>query len=311
MEQIIEPVDRSALIAELTDDKFLRESHFGSNKIYTVNYHNSPNVLREIGRLRELTFRRAGGGTGKSIDMDEFDVHPTHPYEQIIIWNPASKQILGGYRYIFCSNAQNPDGTIDLATTELFHFSESFKNNYLPYTIELGRSFVYHETYAGNSGRKNIFVLDNLWEGIGAILALNPNIRYLFGKVTMYLDYDSVARDYILYFLNKHFKDTEKLVTTIEPVSYHTTEKELGQIFTGKTLREDYKILFNKVRERKQNIPPLVNSYINVSNSSKIFGTSLNKGFGPVEETGLLVPVKDIVPEKLQRYVLSYHKNND
>ncbi|MBP5723512.1 MAG: GNAT family N-acetyltransferase [Bacteroidales bacterium] len=306
MEPIIAPVDREAIIAELTDDKFLRDSHFGSNKIYTLNNSNSPNVMREIGRLRELAFRRAGGGTGKSIDIDEFDIHPTHPYEQIIVWNPESKQILGGYRYILCADSSNGNGSYDLATTELFKFSETFKKNYLPYTLELGRSFVYYDTHSGASARRSIFTLDNLWEGIGAVIALNPQIRYLFGKVTMYLNYDKLARDYILYFLNKHFKDNDNLVTTIEPLSYHHPESELANIFTGKNLKEDYKILFTKVRERKHNIPPLINSYINLTDTMKTFGTSLNKGFGAVEETGILVTISDIVSEKMDRYILSY-----
>lgn len=306
MDQVIEPVDRQLLIAELTADKFLRDSHFGSNKIFTINYHNAPNVMHEVGRLRELAFRNAGGGTGKSIDIDEFDIHPTHPYEQIVIWNPESKQILGGYRYILCKDALNSNGTYDMATTELFHFSEKFKKDYMPYTLELGRSFVYQEASVGTSARKSIFVLDNLWEGIGAVIALNPQIQYLFGKVTMYLNYDQLARDYILYFFNKHFKDKENLVTTIEPLDYFHDEKELAKIFTGNDLHEDYKILFTKVRERKHNIPPLINSYINLSDTMKTFGTSLNKGFGEVEETGILITISDIISEKLDRYVLSY-----
>lgn len=306
MEKIIEPVDRELIIAELTDDKFLRDSHFGSNKIYTVNYHNSPNIMREIGRLRELAFRNAGGGTGKELDIDEFDIHPEHPYEQIIIWNPDSRQILGGYRYILCKDALNANGNYDMATTELFNFSEKFRKEYMPYTLELGRSFVYQESSLGASARKSIFVLDNLWEGIGAVIALNPQIQYLFGKVTMYLSYDKLARDYILYFFNKHFKDEEKLVTTIEPLPYFHDETELAKVFTGNNLHDDYKILFTKVRERKHNIPPLINSYINLSETMKTFGTSLNKGFGDVEETGILITISDIVSEKLDRYILSY-----
>lgn len=307
METVIEPVQRELIEKELTDNKFLRNSHYGGNKIYTVNYLNSPNIMREIGRLRELAFRNAGGGTGKSIDIDEFDIHPTHPYEQIVVWNPESRQILGGYRYILCENAKKEDGTYDLATSDLFEFSKEFKTDYMPYTLELGRSFVYCEVSPGSpSVRKNIFVLDNLWEGIGAVLALNPQIRYLFGKVTMYLSYDKLARDYILFFLNKHFKDRKNLVKPIEPLGYFNSRITLMSVFHRLTLQENYKILFTKVRERKCNIPPLVNSYINLSKTMKVFGTSLNKEFGDVEETGILVTVSDIDSEKLDRYVLSY-----
>ncbi len=307
METVIEPVQRELIEQELTDNKFLRNSHYGGNKIYTVNYLNSPNIMREIGRLRELAFRNAGGGTGKSIDIDEFDIHPTHPYEQIVVWNPESRQILGGYRYLLCENAKKEDGTYDLATSDLFEFSKEFKTDYMPYTLELGRSFVYCEVSPGSTSvRKNIFVLDNLWEGIGAVLALNPQIRYLFGKVTMYLSYDKLARDYILFFLNKHFKDRKHLVKPIEPLGYHHSRIELMTALNRLKLQENYKILFSKVRERHCNIPPLVNSYINLSKTMKVFGTSLNKEFGDVEETGILVTVSDIDSEKLDRYVLSY-----
>ncbi len=307
METIIEPVQRELIEKELTDDKFLRNTRYGVNKIYKVNYHNSPNIMREIGRLRELAFRNAGGGTGESIDIDEFDTHPTHPYEQIIVWSPGTKQILGGYRYILCENAKKEDTTYDLATSELFDFSENFKTEYMPYTLELGRSFVYCEVSPGSSSvRKNIFVLDNLGEGIGAVIALNPQIRYLFGKITMYLSYDKLARDYILFFLNKHFKDKKNLVKPIESVGYHHSRIELLTVLNRLKIEDNYKILTSRVRKRHCNIPPLVNSYINLSKTMKVFGTSLNKEFGDVEETGILVTIKDIAPEKLDRYVLSY-----
>lgn len=306
MEPVIEPVDRALIMKELTGEKLLRKTRHGSNEIYVVNGNEAPNVMREIGRLRELAFRQAGGGTGKSLDIDEFDVHPSHPYMQIVIWNPESQQILGGYRYILCSNARNEQGEFDLATSDLFHFSDKFKTEYMPDTIELGRSFVYHESSLGNSARKSVFVLDNLWEGIGAVLAQNPQIKYLFGKVTMYLKYDKLARDYVLYFMNKYFADHENLVTPIAPLSYNFPESVVSQVFSGKSFRNDYRILSLQVRKRKCNIPPLINSYINLSETMKVFGTSLNTEFGAVEETGILVTINDITSEKLKRYIMSY-----
>lgn len=301
METVIKPISRQAIQEELIPELFLRKSHFGNNEIYIVNFHNAPHIMMEIGRLRELAFRKAGGGTGKSIDIDNYDTNPDHAYEQLIIWDPSSQQILGGYRFILCSNALQ-NGTYNLATNDLFDFSESFKKDYLPFTIELGRSFVYHETSLGGSPRKSIFVLDNLWEGISSILARHTHIRYLFGKITMYLNYDKKARDYILYFMNKHFYDSEHLVTPKERVSYYLDEKTLAAIFPYDTIQDDYKVLFTKVRELKSNIPPLFNSYINISDTMKIFGTSLNKDFGAVEETGALVTVNDIKSARINQY---------
>lgn len=309
MKQIIEPIERSKLLAELTEDKFLRKTSFGSNMIYTINYENSPNLMLEVGRLRELAFRFAGGGTGKEVDIDEFDTHSKYTYQQLIVWNPDVQEILGGYRYILCGNARDDKGNYHLATNELFSFSSTFEKDYLPYVVELGRSFVHHEYQSGKHGRKGIFVLDNLWEGLGAVVASNPKMKYLFGKVTMYLHFDKLGRDYILYFMKKNFGDKEGLLYPNKPLPFHHPEEELAKVFTGKNPKEDYKILFQKVRALKQNIPPLINSYVNLSDTMKSFGTALNTGFGDVEETGILVTVSEIVPDKLDRYINSYKKN--
>jgi len=306
MEEIIAPIEREKILAELTEDRLLRKTHFGSNLVYTVNHKNAPNTMLEIGRLREITFRAAGGGTGKSADIDAFDAHDKYPYEQLIVWDPEAQEILGGYRYMICKNAQDENGKYHLATNGLFTFSSDFEKNYLPRVIELGRSFVHHEYQSGAKGRKGIFVLDNLWEGLGAVVNQNPDIKYLFGKVTMYLHYDKLARDYILYFMKKNFGDQHGLMAASKPLSFHNPEEELAKVFTGSTVKEDYKLLFQKVRELKTNIPPLINSYVNLSDTMKSFDTVLNTGFGDVEETGILLTVDEIVEDKRERYILSY-----
>lgn len=305
MEQIIEPIDRSKILAELTKEKFLRKTSFGSCELYTLNNENSPNIMLEVGRLRELAFRYAGGGTGKSADIDEYDTHSKYPYQQLIVWDPTAQQILGGYRYILCANAQQQDGEYHIATKGLFAFSDEFKKDYLPNVLELGRSFVHHDYQSGAMGRKGIFVLDNLWEGLGAVVARNPQIKYLFGKVTMYLHYNKLGRDYILYFMKKNFGDKKSLLYPHKPLSFHNSEEDLKKVFTGNTVDEDYQILFKKVRELKHNIPPLISSYIGLSNTMKSFGTALNTTFGDVEETGILITVDEIVPDKLERYINS------
>ncbi len=308
MKKIIDPIDRAKILAELTEDKFIRDTHFGSNKIYSINYKNAPNIMLEIGRLREHAFRFAGGGTGKDADIDGYDTHPEYYYQQLIVWDPEAQEILGGYRYILCSTARDAQGNYHLATNELFDFSPKFKDEYLPSIVELGRSFVHHEYQSGTKGRKGIFVLDNLWEGLGAVVAMNPSVKYLFGKVTMYLTFNKLGRDYILYFMKKNFGDKEGLLIPKAPLGFHNPESELAQVFTGNSPKEDYKILFTKVRELKANIPPLINSYVNLSDTMKSFGTVLNTGFGDVEETGILITTNEIVAEKRERYILSYKK---
>ena len=210
MQDIIKPIDRALLKAELTEDKKLRRTNKSNNEIYIVTAHDSPNVMQEIGRLREIAFRYYGGGTGFPVDIDEYDTMD-NAYRQLIVWSPEDEQILGGYRFLCGSDVKFDEaGKPVLATSHLFDFSEKFNKEYLPYTVELGRSFVtleYQSTRSGNA--KGLFVLDNLWDGLGALSVVDPSLQYYFGKVTMYNTYNSEARNMILYFLNMHFPDPE------------------------------------------------------------------------------------------------------
>ncbi|MFH0895134.1 MAG: GNAT family N-acetyltransferase [Bacteroidota bacterium] len=309
MQEIIEEVDRELIEKELTPDKFLRETNFGKNEIYVITARNSPNIMREIGRLREITFREAGGGTGKDVDIDHFDTSET-PFQQLVVWNPEDKQITGGYRFICCADAVLPDGRIELATTELFEFKELFIKDYLPYTIELGRSFVQPNYQPTRDLRKGMYSLDNLWDGLGAIVIDNPNIKYFFGKVTMYPHFNQRAKDIILYFLNKYFPDKDNLVIPLEPLRILTDVNELEQIFNGGNYGADYKLMIQTLRSINETIPPLVNAYMNLTSTMRIFGTAINPGFGAVEETGILVTIGDIYDIKKERHFDSYKKDS-
>ncbi|MGL5683888.1 MAG: GNAT family N-acetyltransferase [Marinifilaceae bacterium] len=307
MEPVIYPVEKEKLLAELTEDKFVRKTNKAGNEIYSFNAKNSPNLLRELGRVRELTFRTAGGGTGKSVDIDEFDTDPNSPYQQLIVWDPKEQEIIGGYRYIICDNlSDNADGEPNLATTELFKFSDSFKKEYLPKMIELGRSFVQPMYQSTRMGRKSLFALDNLWDGLGALTVDHPQIEYFFGKVTMYRSFDIKARDMILYFMRKYFQDHDHLVDAIHDFKIEIDEKGIGEILNGANYDEDYKILSRYVRDRGENIPPLVNAYMSLSPSMKCFGTALNEHFGGVEETAILIKIADVYEAKKMRHVATY-----
>ena len=308
MKKIIDPVSKGILVSELTPDKFVRQSNNTSNHIYTITHHDSPMVMREIGRLRELSFRDAGGGTGEEIDIDHYDTKE-NPYKQLIVWDPDAKEIIGGYRYFNCNSCKcENEGRIDLSTSHLFSFSEKFRKEYLPYTIELGRSFVQPAYQSTQMGRKGIFALDNLWDGLGALMVDNPNVRYFFGKMTMYPSFNKEARDLILYFLQKYFSDSDNLVLPIYPISYHQEESDLASIFTVHDYREDYKILSQRVRAIGMNIPPLFNAYMNLSPTMKSFGTAINADFGNVEETGILITIADVYEAKTKRHIDSYVK---
>lgn len=306
MKEIIAPVDRELLKLELTPEKRLRSTNKSNNEIYIVNWKNAPNTLQEIGRLREIAFRAAGGGTGESVDLDEYDLME-NPYQQLIVWNPEAEEILGGYRYLLGNEVEfDKEGRPVLATAHMFNFSEKFLKEYLPTTIELGRSFVTLEYQSTRAGSKGLFALDNLWDGLGALTVVKPNVKYLFGKMTMYPNYNRFGRDMILYFLKKHFSDKDNLITPMEPLKIETDEAVLKEIFCYDTFKEDYRVLNREVRKLGYNIPPLVNAYMSLSPTMRMFGTAINDGFGMVEETGILIAVDEILEEKRVRHIESY-----
>ena len=283
MEKIIDPVRKDLLKAELTEEKRLRMTNKSNNQIYIVTAQDSPNTMREIGRLREIAFRSAGGGTGLEVDIDEYDTME-HPYKQLIVWNPEAEEILGGYRYILGTDVRlDEKGVPMLATSHMFHYSETFLRDYLPRTVELGRSFVTLEYQSTRAGSKGLFALDNLWDGLGALTVIIPDMKYFFGKVTMYPNYNRRGRDMILYFLKKHFADREGLVTPMQPVALETDEGELAALFCKDSFKEDYRILNGEIRKLGYNIPPLVNAYMSLSPTMRMFGTAVNYEFGDVE----------------------------
>lgn len=310
-QEIIKPIDKALLKSELTHERQLRMTNKSHNEIYIVDAHNAPNVLLEIGRLREMVFREAGGGTGKEVDLDEFDTMD-NCYKQLIVWNPDDEEIIGGYRYILGRDVDVDDkGQPILATSHMFHFSEKFMRDYMPRTIELGRSFVslgYQNT--SRNASKSLFALDNLWDGLGALTVIQPDVKYFFGKMTMYPSYIRKGRDMILYFLKKHFEDKENLVIPVKPLNIESDPKELEALFCEESFKEDYKILNREVRRLGYNIPPLVNAYMGLSPTMKLFGTAINYGFGDVEETGILIAVDEILDQKRVRHIDSYIKEH-
>lgn len=306
MKPVIDPIHIDLLEAELTPERFLRKTNKGGNELYITTQHNAPNVMLEIGRLREISFRSSGGGTGLSVDIDEYD-YMEKPYHQLIVWNPKEKEIIGGYRYIHGSDVSFDENNIPkLTSSHLFAYSEKFVKDYLPCTIELGRSFVRPEYQSTRMGSKSLFALDNLWDGIGALIITLPHTEYFFGKATMYPTFGEEARNFILYFMNKYFPDEERLIYPHKPMEIFIDKKEMEKIFTGETYKENYQILKEEVRKRDRNIPPLINAYMSLSPTMRTFGTTINDEFGEVEETGLMITVKEIFEEKRIRHVHTY-----
>ena len=309
MEAIIQPVERELIERELTAERFLRRTNKAGNEIYIVDAHNSPAVMREIGRLREISFRASGGGTGKECDIDGFDTM-TPPCRQLIVWNPDEHEIIGAYRYIMGSDIVVENGVPRIATSHMFNFSERFLRDFLPKTIELGRSFVRPEYQSTRLGSKAIFALDNLWDGLGALTVLHPEAEYLFGKATMYPTYNPVCRNHILSFLQLYFPDPDQLVTPIEPLDTKSDLDEIKRTYNGHDFKADYFKLNTLVRSYGLNIPPLVNAYMNLSPTMRLFGTAINHEFGEVEESGIFFKIAEITSQKKERHINTFNKND-
>ena len=302
MESIIDPIERELLKQELNEERFLRTTRKGENEIYSVNIHNAPNVLREIGRLREVTFRNSGGGTGQALDLDNFDTSE-NCYQQLIVWSPEDEEIVGGYRYILCDRVLDNTEEIPLSTSNYFQFTYKFIAEYLPNTIELGRSWVQPNFQPAVNPRKGLFALDNIWDGLGAVVLNHPTIKYFFGKVTMYPTYNTEARDFLLHFMHHYFPDKENLIKPHHPLQQNYDRDAYSAMLEGLDFKEGFKVLNSFAKERGEFIPPLVNIYMNLSPTMKTFGTAVNPEFGNVEETGILVSLEDIYEEKKERHM--------
>ncbi|MFT7613795.1 MAG: hypothetical protein ACI9J3_002775 [Parvicellaceae bacterium] len=300
---IIPPVDRAVLKAELNKDRWVRKTNKLDNDIYIVNHHNSPNVMQEIGRLRELSFAHAGGGTGNPVDIDEADTSEIC-YEQLIVYSHEDEEIIGGYRFIDCAKVvANKLYDSHLSTAHYFNFSDQFIEEYLPHTIELGRSWVQPAFQPTQNPRKGLFALDNLWDGLGALILNFDHVKYFFGKVTMYPTYDVEARNALLSSMNHYFPDNKGLVTPKVPLNFRTNNEKFIGMIDGLGFSEAYKLLSRFARARGESVPPLISQYMALSSTMKTFGTCVNVEFGNVEETGILVTIADIYPAKSERHL--------
>ena len=308
-EKIIDPIDVAVVEKEL-QGRMLRKTNKAGNEIYVFDGLECPNTMREVGRLREIAFRTSGGGSGLSCDVDQYDYLPTHQYKQLVVWNPEEKEIVGGYRYIHGKDVQfDSEGVPMLTSAHLFAYSDKFLKEYLPYTIELGRSFIRPEYQSTKRGTKSLFALDNLWDGLGALMVSVPDTHYFFGKATIYPSYGIEACQLLFYFLRKYFGDTENLVYPHRPMPIPNDDERLSKVFTGANYKEDYVILKEEAKKLGRTIPPLVNAYMSLSPTMRIFGTSVNDEFGDVWETGLIVNIADIFEEKKARHVNTYERD--
>ena len=303
MKEIIPPVDTELLVREL-EGHLLRPSNKAGNLIYDITAHECPNTMREIARLREISYRDGGGATGNEMDIDEMDTM-AKPYHQLIVWDPDAKQIIGGYRYLIGTEAEIRNGQPFITSAHLFHYSERFIRDFLPHTIEFGRAFVQPMYQKREAGVKALFALDNIWDGIGAVLYNHPEVWYMIGKVTIYPDYNVTARELIYAYLNRYHRGEEGLFEPYHPL---TSNPLTSNPFVGDDKQENYHILQRAVREQGTVIPPMFSAYLNLTNDLQFFGNAINDELANVYETGIMVEVKTVYPEKIARYITTYEQ---
>ena len=201
------------------------------------------------------------------------------------------------------NEAQIIDGQPYITSAHLYHYSERFIRDYLPYTIEFGRAFVQPLYQTREAGVKALFALDNIWDGIGALVHNNPDLKYMIGKVTIYPDYNIEARKLIYTYLHQYHLGDQELMHPYHPLPI---EPITDSPFTGEDAQENYHILQHAVREKGTVIPPMFSAYLNLTNDLLFFGNAINDELANVYETGIMVEIPKIYAEKQERYINPY-----
>jgi hypothetical protein len=290
---IAHPESRQTIKQELRKGELLGETSDGK-QIILVDWFPESSVIREIGRLRELSFRKVGEGTGERRDLDKYD----HHYRHLVLWDNEALEIVGAYRLGEGNLILEKKGKKGFYAENLFEFKKPFEK-YLADSLELGRSFV-QPNYWGSRA------LDYLWQGLGAYLRHNPKIKYLFGPVSISAHYPQASRDMLVYFYNNYFGHTEKLVSSNNPCQINEqTLDEFRNIFKGDDFNQDMKELKNRLSMQNMSIPTLYKQYSDlcVEDGVKFLDFGIDPDFSGCTDGFLLVDVSKIKDSKRKRYI--------
>jgi hypothetical protein len=294
---VIDPISPTLLERDLTPDRLARR--WNGLDIYILKGLDVPHVLDEIGRIREIEFRREGGGTGRDKDVDTFDLGDVS-YWQIVTWDPIEREIVSTYRYLIGSEALQQKGPEAFATYELFDFSDEFICRYLPYTIELGRSVV------NRQAKKKRLGLWAAWLGLGVIITEYPEMDYFFGKVTIPPSYPEDARDLLCNFWECVLPGQSHLVRPRAVVKVAGKGSGTSDFETNRNFETHYENLQERLKTWGVTVPPLMNSYLGLTSNIETFGTVVNRHFGNAFETSILLPIRDIHPKRREQFIESY-----
>jgi hypothetical protein len=290
---VIHPVSARQLRSQLYNNDFIGQTTDGK-KIFLVEYEKSKDIIREIARLRELTFRKVGEGTGTKKDSDKFDKY----YKHIVLWDDNQLEIVGSYRLADGKSVLTKFNSDGFYTSTLFKFNESFVP-LLFSAVELGRSFVQSKYW-------NSLALDYLWQGIGKYLSVNKNIRYLFGPVSLSNNYSSEAKDMIVYFFSKWFPPKRNFITPLNPfeLSKSSVEK-LNKIFNSDDYQKELVLLKNMLNNYGFTIPVLYKQYADLClpGGVQFLGFNIDLNFSNCIDALILVDLQYLKENKKRRYL--------
>ena len=287
---IVHPQPPAALRSELANASLLGETLDG-HQIYLYDSEQDSVLLREIGRLREYTFRAVGEGTGQHIDLDRYDYY----YRHLVLWNDRQLEVVGAYRLAEAGDVLNRFGLDGLYCHELFELSNEFLE-LMSESIELGRSFVQPKYWGKRS-------LEYLWYGLGAYLRLNPAVRYLYGPVSISNAYPDLAKQALVRFYQHYFGRSEPLVTARR--AYLLTGENTDPVFSGDNYQDDFTRLKEYLDYFDVKVPTLYKQYTELCEpgGAVIDAFSVDPNFGYCVDGLVRLDLTMVKAKKLQRYV--------
>ena len=294
IENIVHPANRKSIRDELKQSEFIGATQDGM-QIYLFDYHSNSSVIREIGRLRELSFRQVHEGTGKAIDIDQFDRY----YRHLVLWDDQQLEIVGTYRIGEGMRILGQHGIEGFYTNTLFELQGSMIG-YLEKSIELGRSFIQPRYWGKRS-------LDYLWYGIGAYLHKHPEIEYMVGPVTLSASYPETARNEIINFYQQLFGQSNELVKPRLP--YHcpasTEYQDYPMVREEGEYKKAYAQLKQKLDEIGVRVPTLFKQYVELCKPGgcEFLGFNIDPDFSNCIDAMILVHIDEIYPKKRDRYI--------
>jgi putative hemolysin len=293
---IARPIERRVLRRELDAAMYLG-SPAPKRKLFLMTAKESPSVVREIARLREVTFRHVGEGTGKRLDIDRYD----HYYRHLVLWDDEQLEIIGAYRLGFCDEILPKQGLQGLYTSSLFHFSEEFLK-LLPFAVEMGRSFIQRPYW-------NSYALEYLWAGIGAVIANEPSVKYLYGPVSISGTYTAEAKEAMVHVCSKWYGAPDGYVISFH--RYRIPEERIAALeeyFCGTSYREDLNKLKLRLCAIGVSIPTLIRQYSELCSPEGVrfcdFG--VDEGFGSCIDGFFQLDLAHLTREKYERYIGQY-----